>query len=118
MTGTCPVGRAWWTLPGGRCQFNTRGILEEHRAVRENCGIFDISHMGEFLVRGREAASWLDSLLTNSVTKLAEGQAQYSLMLNQHGGIIDDLIVYRTASAGVSADCQCGKDRRGFHLAA
>ena len=87
------VDFAGWEMP---VQYG--GILEEHRAVRENCGIFDISHMGEFLIRGREAASWLDSLLTNSVTKLEEGQAHYSLLLNQHGGIIDDLIVYRTGA--------------------
>jgi glycine cleavage system T protein (aminomethyltransferase) len=87
------VDFAGWEMP---VQYG--GILEEHRAVRENCGIFDISHMGEFLILGREAASCLDSLLTNSVTKLEEGQAQYSLLLNQHGGIIDDLIVYRTGA--------------------
>ena len=91
--GARMVDFAGWEMP---VQYG--GILEEHRAVRENCGIFDISHMGEFLIRGREAASWLDSLLTNSVTKLAEGQAHYSLLLNQHGGIIDDLIVYRTGA--------------------
>jgi aminomethyltransferase len=87
------VDFAGWEMP---VQYG--GILEEHKAVRENCGIFDISHMGELLIRGREAASWLDSLLTNSVAKLEEGQAQYSLLLNQHGGIIDDLIVYRTGA--------------------
>jgi aminomethyltransferase len=76
--GARMVDFAGWEMP---VQYG--GILEEHRAVRENCGIFDISHMGEFLIRGREAASWLDSLLTNSVTKLEEGQAQYSLLLNQ-----------------------------------
>ena len=55
------VDFAGWEMP-----VQYAGILEEHRAVRENCGIFDISHMGEFFVRGREAAAWLDSLLTNS----------------------------------------------------
>jgi aminomethyltransferase len=87
------VDFAGWEMP---VQYG--GILEEHKAVREDCGIFDISHMGEFLIRGREAASSLDSLLTNSVTELEEGQAQYSLLLNEHGGIIDDLIVYRTGA--------------------
>ena len=87
------VDFAGWEMP---VQYG--GILEEHKAVREDCGIFDISHMGEFLIRGREAASFLDSLLTNSVAKLEEGQAQYSLLLNEHGGIIDDLIVYRTGA--------------------
>jgi aminomethyltransferase len=91
--GARMVDFAGWEMP---VQYG--GILEEHRAVREKCGIFDISHMGEFVIRGREAASWMDSLLTNSVTKLEEGQAQYSLLLNPHGGTIDDLIVYRTGS--------------------
>jgi aminomethyltransferase len=91
--GARMVDFAGWEMP---VQYG--GILEEHQAVRENCGIFDISHMGEFVVRGREGASWLDSLLTNSVSKLEEGQAQYSLLLNHQGGIIDDLIVYRTGA--------------------
>jgi glycine cleavage system T protein (aminomethyltransferase) len=91
--GARMVEFAGWEMP---VQYG--GILEEHKAVRENCGIFDISHMGEFLIRGRKAAPWLDSLLTNSVSKLEEGQSQYSLLLNQHGGIIDDLIVYRTGA--------------------
>jgi aminomethyltransferase len=91
--GARMVDFAGWEMP---VQYG--GILEEHKAVRENCGIFDISHMGEFLIRGRKGASWLDSLLTNSVAKLEEGQSQYSLLLNQQGGIIDDLIVYRTGA--------------------
>jgi aminomethyltransferase len=91
--GARMVDFAGWEMP---VQYG--GILEEHKAVREDCGIFDISHMGEFLIRGPEAASCLDSLLTNSVSKLEKGQAQYSLLLNHHGGIIDDLIVYRIGS--------------------
>jgi len=91
--GARMVDFAGWEMP-----VQYAGILEEHKAVRENCGIFDISHMGEFLIRGREAASFLDALLTNSVTELEEGQAQYSLLLNHDGGIIDDLIVYRTGT--------------------
>ena len=71
------------------------GILDEHRAVREHCGVFDVSHMGEFFVRGPKASEWLDSLLTNRVAALDIGEAQYSLMLNERGGIIDDLILYR-----------------------
>jgi aminomethyltransferase len=85
------VDFAGWEMP---VQYTS--ILDEHRAVRENCGVFDISHMGEFFVRGRKAAEWLDSLLTNRVAALDVGQAQYSLMLNERGGIIDDLILYRT----------------------
>lgn len=81
---------AGWEMP---VQYSS--ILEEHRAVREAVGIFDISHMGEFLVRGEGAAAWLDSLLTNRVASLGIGEAQYTLMLNEKGGVIDDLIVYR-----------------------
>ena len=71
------------------------GIVEEHKAVREAAGVFDISHMGEFFVSGDKAAAFLNGLLTNDVEKLAVGQGQYTLMLNEQGGVIDDLIVYR-----------------------
>lgn len=84
------VDFAGWEMP---VQYT--GILDEHRAVREACGVFDISHMGEFFVSGPGSAGWLDAILTNRVAKLAVGEAQYSLMLNGHGGVIDDLIVYR-----------------------
>src|SRR5262245_5453717 len=89
--GARMVDFAGWEMP-----VQYKGILDEHRAVRERCGIFDITHMGELVVRGAEASGWLDSLLTNRVAALEIGQAQYSLMLNEGGGIIDDLIVYRT----------------------
>jgi aminomethyltransferase len=72
------------------------GILDEHRAVRSATGIFDISHMGEVLVSGSGAEGWLEGLLTNRVGKLAVGRGQYTLMLNDAGGVIDDLILYRT----------------------
>ncbi len=87
------VDFAGWEMP---VQYS--GILDEHRAVREAVGVFDISHMGEFFVEGRGAVAWLDGLLTNRVAKLAVGEAQYSLMLDERGGVIDDLIVYRTGS--------------------
>jgi aminomethyltransferase len=90
-SGARMVDFAGWEMP-----VQYEGILDEHRTVREACGIFDISHMGEFVVRGSEASAWLDSLLTNRLAALEAGQAQYSLMLNERGGIIDDLIVYRT----------------------
>jgi aminomethyltransferase len=71
------------------------GILEEHAAVRERVGLFDISHMGEILVAGPTAEKALNHLLTNDVSKIELGQAQYTLMCNNRGGVIDDLIVYR-----------------------
>jgi aminomethyltransferase len=79
-----------WEMP---VQYS--GILEEHAAVRERVGLFDISHMGEFLVAGPNAERALNDLLTNDVTKIAVGQAQYTLLCNYQGGVVDDLIVYR-----------------------
>jgi aminomethyltransferase len=70
------------------------GIVDEHKAVRESAGVFDISHMGEFHVSGRGALAFLNGLLTNDAAKLAAGQGQYTLLLNDEGGVIDDLILY------------------------
>lgn len=74
-------------------------IVEEHTAVRERVGLFDISHMGEVLVAGPNAEPVLNHLLTNDARKIAVGQAQYTLMCNERGGVIDDLIVYRVESS-------------------
>ncbi len=71
------------------------GIVDEHHAVRQAAGLFDISHMGEFFLSGASAGTFLNELLTNDVAKLADGQGQYTLMLNESGGVIDDLILYR-----------------------
>ncbi len=79
-----------WEMP---VQYS--GILEEHAAVRERVGLFDVSHMGEFLVAGPNAERALNDLFTNDIRNIAVGQAQYTLMCNDLGGIIDDLIVYR-----------------------
>lgn len=87
------VDFAGWEMP---VQYS--GILDEHKTVREAVGVFDISHMGEFFVSGPGSGAWLDSLLTNNVGALVDGSAQYSLMLNEKGGVIDDLIVYRLGS--------------------
>lgn len=84
------VDFAGWEMP---VQYS--GILDEHKTVRQAVGVFDISHMGEFFVSGPGSAAWLDSLLTNNASALAEGTAQYSLLLNERGGVIDDLILYR-----------------------
>src|SRR2546426_7157800 len=79
-----------WEMP---VQYS--GIVEEHTAVRERVGLFDISHMGEVLVAGPNAEAVLNRLLTNDVRKIEVGQAQYTVMCNERGGVIDDLIVYR-----------------------
>src|SRR6266581_8740458 len=70
-------------------------IVEEHQAVRNHVGIFDISHMGQLLVSGPAARGWLNTMLTHSIDKLEVGRGQYSFLLNEGGGIIDELIVYR-----------------------
>jgi aminomethyltransferase len=71
------------------------GITAEHRAVRERIGLFDVSHMGELEVRGRDALALVQRISVNDASKLAVGQAQYSAMCLSHGGIVDDLLVYR-----------------------
>jgi aminomethyltransferase len=81
---------AGWLMP---VQYTS--ILEEHQAVRNNVGIFDISHMGQLIVDGVDAREWLNAMLTNNVGKLDVGTGQYTFLLNERGGIIDDLIVYR-----------------------
>ncbi len=72
-------------------------ILDEHRAVRLHAGLFDVSHMGEVRVRGPHAFDFVQHLVTNDVSKLTDGRAQYTAMCNETGGIVDDLLVYRIA---------------------
>jgi aminomethyltransferase len=81
---------AGWLMP---VQYTS--IVEEHQAVRNNVGMFDISHMGQLIVEGAGAREWLDTMLTNNAGKLDVGTGQYTFLLNERGGIIDDLIVYR-----------------------
>ncbi|MEQ1862558.1 MAG: glycine cleavage system aminomethyltransferase GcvT [Chthoniobacteraceae bacterium] len=71
------------------------GILDEHATVRTALGVFDISHMGQFFVRGAGALEWLNRMLTNNVARLEVGEGQYTFLLNDAGGVIDDLIIYR-----------------------
>lgn len=70
------------------------GIIDEHCAVRNKVGVFDVSHMGEFEVRGRDALAFLQRVTINDVSKLVEGKVQYSAMCYPEGGIVDDLLVY------------------------
>jgi aminomethyltransferase len=73
------------------------GIVGEHQSVRKEAGIFDVSHMGEISVTGEDARGWLNQMTTNDVSKLALFQGQYTTVLNDRGGVIDDLIVYKRA---------------------
>jgi aminomethyltransferase len=70
------------------------GINDEHLAVRNNAGVFDVSHMGEFIVKGEHALDLIQRVTTNDASKLTAGKAQYSALTNDQGGIVDDLIVY------------------------
>jgi aminomethyltransferase len=79
-----------WELP---VQFT--GIVKEHEAVRGQAGLFDVSHMGEFMVSGSGSEAFLQKMTTNDVSKLADGGAQYTLLLYPNGGVVDDLLVYR-----------------------
>ena len=88
--GAKMVPFAGWLMP---VQYTS--IVDEHQAVRNALGIFDISHMGQFIVDGAGAREWLNTMLTNNTNKLDISMGQYSFLLNERGGIIDDLIVYR-----------------------
>ena len=81
---------AGWEMP-----VQYEGVIPEHRAVRENAGAFDVSHMGEVEVEGPRALELLQSLLSNDLGRVEPGGAQYTLLTNERGGIIDDLIAYR-----------------------
>ncbi len=81
---------AGWSMP-----VQYAGILQEHRAVRSAAGLFDLGHMGQVEVSGPDAVPFLQAITTNDVAALQPGQAQYSLLPNERGGVIDDIIVYR-----------------------
>ena len=81
---------AGWEMP-----VQYEGVISEHRAVRSDAGVFDVSHMGEIEVEGPTARDLLQATLSNDVDKLEPGDAQYTLVTNEHGGIIDDVILYR-----------------------
>ena len=81
---------AGWLLP---VQYS--GVIAEHKAVRSACGLFDVSHMGELLLRGADALENVNRLMTNDFSGMAEGQARYSPMCYEDGGTVDDLIVYK-----------------------
>src|SRR5881394_1245024 len=70
------------------------GIIDEHAAVRRNAGIFDVSHMGEFIIKGEKALELIQRLTSNDASRLTSGKAQYSCLPNKDGGIVDDMLVY------------------------
>ena len=81
---------AGWEMP-----VQYEGVIAEHKAVRTDAGVFDVSHMGQFHVEGPTAHELLQSLLSNDLDRIGDGEAQYTLLTNERGGIVDDLIAYR-----------------------
>ncbi|MGQ9896107.1 MAG: glycine cleavage system aminomethyltransferase GcvT [Acidobacteriota bacterium] len=90
--GAKMVPFAGWTMP-----VEYAGLVAEHLAVRTAAGIFDVSHMGEILIHGREALHFVQYVTCNDAARLVAGQAQYSALLNEHGGFVDDILVHRLA---------------------
>ncbi len=88
--GARMVPFAGWEMP-----VQYEGVIQEHRAVRTDAGAFDVSHMGELEVEGPQAHALLQGLLSNDLDRIGPGEAQYTLLTNENGGIIDDLIAYR-----------------------
>lgn len=82
---------AGWRMP----LWYPTGQSAEHHATRKACGLFDICHMGEFEIKGPDSLAFLSWLLTNDIERMVDGQAMYNFMLNEHGGVVDDCIVYR-----------------------
>ena len=79
-----------WEMP-----ISYSSSIEEHKFVRQKAGLFDVSHMGELLISGTDSEKFLNSVLTNDLSKIVDGQAQYSLLCTEEGGTIDDLIIYK-----------------------
>jgi aminomethyltransferase len=92
--GAKMVDFAGWEMP-----VSYRGAADEHAAVRERCGLFDVSHMGEIEVRGAGAAAICQELTVNDVSRLRIGDGQYTVLCNERGGVLDDLIVFRLGPA-------------------
>ncbi len=89
------LGAKMAAFAGYNMPISYKGIIEEHHIVRNKVGMFDVSHMGEFIVRGRQALDLVQWVTSNDASKLQIGQAQYSCLPNGAGGIVDDLLVYR-----------------------
>lgn len=92
------------------------GITSEHKSVREDVALFDVSHMGEFMVRGPQAIDFINHVTTNDVAALEVGQAQYSTILNENGTIVDDCLVYRFADHLMMVVNASNKDKDLAHI--
>ncbi len=105
---------AGWEMP-----IQYAGIVEEHRAVRERAGLFDVSHMGELRLRGQAAGQVVDQLVTNDIGALPAGKALYTCSCNERGTILDDLIIYRLATDDLLVVCNASNlEKMSAHFAA
>ncbi|HEX9147424.1 MAG TPA: glycine cleavage system protein T, partial [Candidatus Binatia bacterium] len=91
--GAKMVEFAGWDMP---VQYT--GVIDEHLAVRSRAGLFDVSHMGEIEVRGPDAEDFCQRISANDITRMKVSQAQYNLLLNDRGGVVDDVIFHRMAA--------------------
>jgi glycine cleavage system T protein (aminomethyltransferase) len=107
--GARMVPFAGWEMP-----VSYDGVIPEHRAVRTRCGVFDVSHMGQLHVEGPNAWELLQSLLSNDLGRIGDGEAQYTLLTNVGGGIVDDLIVYRMSPHHFMLVVNAGNRARAF----
>src|ERR1044071_8706676 len=113
-SGAKMVDFGGWDMP-----VSYSGVLEEHHTVRQRVGIFDVSHMGEIEVRGPEALKLVDYVSTNAASKLKIGQAQYSGLLYEHGGFVDDILVHKVADDHYFLCVNAGNQDKDFeHIAA
>lgn len=87
-----------WDMP---LEYADGGVLAEHNAVRNGVGVFDVSHLGKALVKGPNATEFLNRCLTNDLNRISDGEAQYTLLCNEDGGVVDDLIAYRVSDEEV-----------------
>jgi aminomethyltransferase len=95
MLGAKMADFGGWLMP---IEYPGGGVLAEHAAVRESVGVFDVSHLGKASVKGQGALEFLNSILTNDLNRITDGQAQYTLLCNPDGGVVDDLIIYRNSA--------------------
>jgi len=104
------LGARMAAFAGYNMPISYTNIKEEHHCIRNGVGVFDVSHMGEFIIRGKQAADLIQKVTSNNVTKLEIGDAQYSCLPNHDGGIVDDLLVYRLD------EDQCSEGEQSFLL--
>ncbi|MEO1515977.1 MAG: glycine cleavage system aminomethyltransferase GcvT [Bacteroidota bacterium] len=104
------LGAKMAEFAGYNMPISYKGIREEHQCVRNNVGVFDVSHMGEFIIRGKQALDLIQKVSSNDASRIAIGQAQYACLPNHEGGVVDDLLIYRLG------EDMCSEGEQAFML--